>query len=50
MLEDILKSVNEAETEADGDVVYSMTSHQVTSPLSERDGLFVLPDGTVLSE
>lgn len=39
-----------AETEADGDVVYSMTSHQVTSPLSERDGLFVLPDGTVLSE
>ena len=39
-----------AETEAGGEVVYSMTSHEVTSPLSENRELFVLPDGTMVRE
>jgi len=37
-----------AETEKDGTVVYAMTARDVVSPLDETDGIFVLPDGTVL--
>ena len=39
-----------AETEAEGEVVYTMSSHGVTSPLSDSQGRFVLPDGTRLSQ
>ena len=35
-----------AEMEAEGEVVYAMTSYEVTSPLADREGVFVLPDGT----
>ncbi len=35
-----------AQTEAEGQVVYEMSSHQVTSPLSGTGDWFVLPDGT----
>lgn len=37
-----------AETEKDGVVVYAMTARDVVSPLDQTDGIFVLPDGTVL--
>lgn len=37
-----------AETEKDGVVVYAMTARDVVSPLDQADGVFVLPDGTVL--
>lgn len=37
-----------AETEKDGQVVYAMTSRDVVSPLDELQGIFTLPDGTVL--
>lgn len=37
-----------AETEKDGAVVYAMTARDVVSPLDQADGIFVLPDGTVL--
>lgn len=37
-----------AETEKDGEVVYSMTARDVVSPLDQTDGIFTLPDGTVL--
>ena len=37
-----------AETEQGGEVVYSMTSGDVVSPLSGGEGAFMLPDGTVL--
>ena len=37
-----------AETEKDGEVVYAMTARDVVSPLDETQGIFVLPDGTVL--
>ncbi len=36
------------ETVKDGVVVYSMTSNEVVSPLSDAAGAFALPDGTVL--
>lgn len=37
-----------AETEKDGEVVYAVTARDVVSPLDETQGIFVLPDGTVL--
>lgn len=37
-----------AETEKDGVVVYAMAARDVVSPLDQADGVFVLPDGTVL--
>ena len=37
-----------AETESEGDVVYAMSSYGVTSPLSDSQERFVLPDGTRL--
>lgn len=37
-----------AETEKGGVVVYAMTARDVVSPLDQADGVFVLPDGTVL--
>ncbi len=37
-----------AETEKSGVPVYRMESGEVTSPLLQTDGLFTLPDGTVL--
>lgn len=37
-----------AETEKDGELIYSMTSHEVVSPLSQPAGIFSLPDGTQL--
>lgn len=37
-----------AETEKGGEVVYTMTARDVVSPLDETDGVFALPDGTVL--
>ena len=37
-----------AETEKDGQVVYAMPSRDVVSPLDELQGIFTLPDGTVL--
>lgn len=37
-----------AETEKAGQVVYSMTSNEVISPLSAQADTFALPDGTVL--
>ena len=37
-----------SETEQDGDVVYAMSSRDVVSPLDQREGIFALPDGTVL--
>lgn len=37
-----------AEMEKDGELIYSMTSHEVVSPLSQAVGVFSLPDGTVL--
>ena len=37
-----------AETEKSGQVVYAMTSRDVVSPLDETQGIFALPDGTVL--
>lgn len=37
-----------AETEKEGELVYSMTSYEVVSPLSQAVGAFSLPDGTVL--
>ena len=37
-----------AETEKDGQVVYAMAARDVVSPLDETQGIFVLPDGTVL--
>lgn len=37
-----------AETEKNGEVVYAMTSRDVVSPLDEAQGIFTLPDGTVL--
>ena len=39
-----------AETESGGEMVYSMFSYEVTSPLSENRELFVLPDGTMVRE
>ena len=37
-----------AETEKEGEVVYAMTARDVVSPLDDTQGIFVLPDGTVL--
>lgn len=37
-----------AETEKDGELVYSMASHEVISPLDQAAGVFSLPDGTEL--
>lgn len=37
-----------SETEKDGEVVYSMSSRDVVSPLDQSAGAFTLPDGTVL--
>lgn len=37
-----------AETEKDGQVVYAMSARDVVSPLDETQGIFALPDGTVL--
>ena len=37
-----------AETEKDGELIYSMTSHEVVSPLNQAGGFFALPDGTRL--
>lgn len=37
-----------AETEKGGEVVYAMTARDVVSPLDDTQGIFVLPDGTVL--
>ena len=37
-----------AETEKNGEVVYAMTARDVVSPLDDTQGIFVLPDGTVL--
>jgi hypothetical protein len=37
-----------AETEQDGQVVYTMSSSDMVSPLSEADDAFTLPDGTKL--
>lgn len=37
-----------AETVKNGQVVYRMSSYQVTSPLVDSEGSFTLPDGTVL--
>lgn len=37
-----------AETEKDGAVVYSMGSQDLVSPLDQTEGVFALPDGTVL--
>lgn len=37
-----------AETEKDGEIVYSMTSHEVVSPMDQAAGIFTLPDGTQL--
>lgn len=37
-----------AEQEKDGSVVYSMSSRDVVSPLDRTEGIFSLPDGTVL--
>lgn len=39
-----------AETEKGGEVVYSMTARDVVSPLDQRAGIFVLPDGRVLHD
>ena len=39
-----------AETIKDGQVVYRMSSYQVTSPLVDSEGSFTLPDGTVLHQ
>ena len=36
------------ETEKDGELVYSMASHEVISPLDQAAGVFSLPDGTEL--
>ena len=35
-----------AETEKDGELIYSMVSHEVISPLDQAAGAFSLPDGT----
>lgn len=37
-----------AETEQGGELVYSMTSREITSPMSQQEEIFTLPDGTVL--
>ena len=37
-----------AETEKDGELIYSMVSHEVISPLDQAAGVFSLPDGTQL--
>lgn len=37
-----------AETEKGGEVVYAMSARDVVSPLDQTDGIFALPDGTVL--
>ncbi|MCI9223463.1 MAG: hypothetical protein HFF22_08860 [Oscillospiraceae bacterium] len=37
-----------AETEKDGELVYTMSSQEVVSPLDQAAGVFVLPDGTQL--
>lgn len=37
-----------AETEKGGEVVYAMGARDVVSPLDQTDGIFALPDGTVL--
>ena len=37
-----------AETEEDGEVVYTMSARDVVSPLEETGGVFALPDGAVL--
>ena len=37
-----------AEMEQDGVMAYSMTARDVVSPLDETQGVFTLPDGTVL--
>ena len=39
-----------AETQADGDVVYSMTSRDMSSPITGSQDRFVLPDGTALRD
>ena len=35
-----------AQTEKGGETVYSMSSHEVSSPISDGQEMFVLPDGT----
>jgi len=37
-----------AETEKDGAVVYSMSAQDMVSPLDQTEGIFTLPDGTIL--
>ena len=37
-----------AETEKDGELVYTMSSHEVVSPMEQTTGIFALPDGTQL--
>lgn len=37
-----------AETEKDGELIYSMVSHEVISPLDQAADVFSLPDGTQL--
>ena len=37
-----------AETEKDGELVYTMSSQEVVSPLDQAAGVFALPDGTQL--
>lgn len=39
-----------AEMEQDGTMAYSMTARDVVSPLDETQGVFTLPDGTVLHQ
>ena len=37
-----------AETEKDGELVYTMSSYEVVSPMEQAAGIFTLPDGTAL--
>jgi len=37
-----------AETEKDGNLVYSMAARDMVSPLDQTEGIFILPDGTEL--
>ena len=42
------EEVTVTETEKDGELVYTMSSQEVVSPLDQAAGVFVLPDGTQL--
>jgi hypothetical protein len=37
-----------AEAEKDGELIYTMLSHEVVSPMEQTTGIFTLPDGTQL--